>query len=90
MQQLKYDGVKEVQTDLGTEIFLRKKVYNQDTGELDREIDIPFDPSVIPERIAALQAEIVKLQGLQTTVSAKSFDVVEDKRTTVDPVKTGK
>ena len=39
---------------------------------------------------AALQAEIVKLQELQTTVTEKSFDVVENKRTTVDPVKTGK
>jgi hypothetical protein len=81
MQQLKYDGVKEVQTDIGTEIFLRKKVYNQDTGELDREIDIPFDPSAIPDRIAALQTEIDKLKSLQTKITENNFDTVEDKRT---------
>ena len=90
MERILYDEIKQVKQNSGDEIRLVKKVYSTITGEVEREVETYIDTTLLDARIIRLQEEIDSLQALQTKLVAKSFDVVEDKRTAVDPVKTEK
>ena len=84
MERILYDEIKQVRQDSGDEIRLVKKVYSTITGEVEQEVESFIDMQTLAARIATLQEEIIRLQALQSKLSAKSFDVVEDKRTIVD------
>jgi len=90
MERILYDEIKQVKQNSGDEIRLVKKVYSTITGEVEREVETYIDTTLLDARIIRLQEEIGSLQTLQSKLVAKSFDIVEDKRTTVDPVKTEK
>lgn len=80
MQKLNYDKIKKVMAIDGDNIFLVKTMYDIETGIAKEQIETMVDVGMIDDRVAALQAEINKLQSIKTCISEKSFDIVEDKR----------
>jgi uncharacterized small protein (DUF1192 family) len=74
LNRLKYDKIKEVKKEKGSEIFLVKAVYNPETGEKEKDEEMAIDPAVLSERILVLQDEIAQIQTLQNRISTKDFD----------------
>jgi len=88
--RLAYDTITQVKTDKETTIILGKKIYNQLTGDIEKEAQTKYDVLEVQNRIERLQEEIVKLQALQDRVDMKDFNSVEDKRTPETKLSKGK
>ena len=77
--QFRYNKLKKLMTDNEKKIILVSTKYDRETGEPE-DVENLFDPTIIPDRIKALQNEVIELQELQNKIENEELDEVEDKR----------
>ena len=77
--QFRHNKLKKLITDDEEKIILVSTKYDRETGEPE-DVENLLDPTIIPDRIKALQNEVIELQELQSKIDNEKFDILEDEK----------